>query len=129
MSFLFWKDKKMKLRGIRGAITVYENNADDILCAVKELMEAIIATNKIEQDDVTAILFTATNDLDAAYPARAVRDMGWTMTPLSCCQEMAVEESLEKCIRVLILWNTNVDLDQVKHIYLKQASQLRPDLT
>lgn len=118
----------MQIRGIRGAITVDKNTREDILNATRELMDTIISSNHIDQQDVAATLFTTTTDLDAAYPAQAVRDMGWTMTPLSCFQEMAVEGSLDKCIRVLILWNTNNGLDQVKHIYLRGADQLRPDL-
>jgi hypothetical protein len=66
--------------------------------------------------------------LDAAYPARAAREMGWMHTPLLCMQEMAVVGSLPRCIRVLVLWNTERPPDQVRHVYLGKARALRPDL-
>ena len=118
----------MKVIGIRGAITCEHNTVEDILHASKELMESIIFINQLNQEDIAAILFTTTKDLTAVYPARAVRDMGWSISPLLCFQEMDVENSLEKCIRVLILWNTDKRSDQIQHVYLREARQLRPDL-
>jgi len=127
MSF-FLKGTAMKTRGIRGAITVNKNAKQEILTATQELMGQIITANRLQQEDVAAILFTATGDLDAAYPAEAVREMGWTLTPLMCYQEMKVKGSLDYCIRVVVLINTNLEQDQIKHIYLKGAMKLRPDL-
>ena len=118
----------MKIRGVRGAITTKENSKKEIFAATRVLMDTIISSNHIDQEDVAAIFFTSTKDLDAAYPAEAVREMGWTIVPLLCYQELAVAGSLKKCIRALILWNTNITSDQIRHIYLEQASQLRPDL-
>jgi chorismate mutase len=74
------------------------------------------------------VIFTATSDLDAAYPARAAREMGWVHVPLLCMQEMAVVGSLPRCIRVLVLWNTDRPAGQVRHVYLRRARALRPDL-
>jgi chorismate mutase len=118
----------MNVKGIRGAITCKQNTVEDILLASKELMQTIISFNHLNQEDIAAILFTTTSDLTAAYPARAVRDMGWTISPILCFQEMDVDDSLEKCIRVLILWNTDKTSDQIRHVYLRKACQLRPDL-
>ncbi len=118
----------MKTRGIRGAITVEKNTKPEILTATQELLEQIIKENSLQQEEVAAILFTATGDLTAAYPAEAVRGMGWTLTPLMCYQEMMVEGSLENCIRVVVLINTDLEQDQIKHIFLKGAKKLRPDL-
>jgi chorismate mutase len=76
---------------------------------------------------VASVLFTATPDLDAAYPAVAARQLGWTETALLCVQEMAVRGSLPRCIRVLIHWNTDRSQDQLHHVYLREAKRLRPD--
>ncbi len=118
----------MTCRGIRGAICVTENNSRAILRASRKLLEAIVAANGLQAQDVASIIFTATPDLDAAYPARAAREMGWTDTPLLCMQEMAVADSLACCIRVLVLWNTDCAPTDIHHVYLGQASSLRPDL-
>lgn len=118
----------MKVIGIRGATTCKHNTEKDILLASRELVETIILFNQINQDDIAAIMFTTTRDLNAAYPARAVRDMGWSISPLLCFQEMDVENSLERCIRVLVLWNTDKRSDQIQHVYLREARRLRPDL-
>jgi chorismate mutase len=115
-------------RGVRGATTVPENQAQAILAATGELFRALIEANGIEEDDVASVLLTATPDLDAAYPALAVRQLGWTHTALSCVQEMAVPGSLPHCIRVLVHWNTARALDEIQHVYLHQARCLRPDL-
>ncbi|MFO7741717.1 MAG: chorismate mutase [Anaerolineae bacterium] len=118
----------MICRGIRGAICAEANEVDAILTATHHLLSQIVAQNELSADDVSSVIFTVTPDLDAAYPARAARRMGWTKVPLLCLQEMAVEGNLPRCIRVLIHWNTNRPLDQIRHVYLGQARALRPDL-
>jgi len=119
----------MNCRGIRGATSVQANDADAIIAATRELLEHIIAANQVEQGDVASVIFTATPDLDAAYPAFAARQMGWIQTPLICHQDLAVNGSLPHCIRVLVLWNTSLRPEQIEHIYLRDARSLRPDLT
>lgn len=118
----------MPCRGIRGAICVDINDAGAIVAATRELLERIVAVNSVAAEDVASVIFTATPDLNAAYPARAARDMGWTAVPLMCTQEMAVVGSLPRCIRVLVLWNTDRPADQIRHVYLGEARNLRPDL-
>jgi chorismate mutase len=118
----------MPLRGIRGAITVEENTADAILSATRTLLEQVIAANTVRVNDIASVIFTATTDLDAAYPAVVAREMGWVHTPLLCMQEMKVQESLPRCIRVLIHWNTDRTPENVQHVYLGEAQKLRPDL-
>ena len=118
----------MACRGIRGATSVATNEADSILTATRELLARIVAANGVAAEDVASVLFTATIDLDAVYPARAARDMGWTHTPLLCLQEMAAVTGLPRCIRVLVYWNTDLPPGQIKHIYLGEARGLRPDL-
>lgn len=118
----------MTCRGIRGAITVGENTADAILAATHTLLEQIVTANQLIVDDIASVIFTATPDLDAAYPAVAARNIGWVHTPLLCMQEMAVHRSLPRCIRVLIHWNTDRTPDEIQHVYLGEARKLRPDL-
>jgi chorismate mutase len=114
-------------RGLRGATTVQENQADAILEATAELLRALVERNDLREADVASVLFTATPDLDAAYPAVAARQLGWTQTALLCAQEMAVRGSLPRCIRVLIHWNTDRPQEQLHHVYLREARKLRPD--
>ncbi len=118
----------MTCRAIRGAITVEENTVAAIKAATRELLEHIIAINGLEIADIASVIFTATPDLDAAYPAVAAREMGWTHTPLLCMQEMAVQGSLPRCIRVLLHWNTDRVPADIRHVYLGEARALRPDL-
>ncbi len=105
----------MTCRGIRGATSVQANTADAILIATRELLERIIVANQLVVDDVASVIFTATPDLSAAYPAQAARAMGWVNTPLLCMQEMAVQGSLEECIRVLVHWNTDKAASEIQH--------------
>lgn len=118
----------MSCRGIRGATDVDANNAGAIIAATRELLERIVAANGLLAEDVASVIFTTTPDLDAAHPARAAREMGWVNTPLMCTQEIAVAGSLPRCIRALVLWNTDLHPDQIRHVYLGRARTLRPDL-
>ncbi|MCL0043404.1 chorismate mutase [Dehalococcoidia bacterium] len=116
----------MKVRGIRGATTVEENNREEILSATQEVLQEIISTNNIEDDDISAIFFTTTRDLNAEFPAAAARiHMGWTNAALMSGHEMDVPGSPQKCIRVLMLVNTEKTSEQIKHIYLRGAANLR----
>ena len=119
----------MNCRGVRGAICVEENSHPAILQATEKLLKEMISANSIRIEDIAAVVFTATADLDAAYPARAARNMGWVNVPLSCMQEMNVKGSMPRCLRVLLLWNTEAKANQIKHVYLGQAALLRTDLT
>ena len=118
----------MTVRGIRGATSVDVNDAEPIIAATRELLERIVAANGLATEDVASVILTATSDLDAAYPARAAREMGWVHVPLLCMQEMAVVGSVPRCIRVLVLWNTDRPAGQIRHVYLRRARALRPDL-
>ena len=118
----------MMMRGVRGAITAEENEKDAILSATRELLQTIIDANGIQEEDVASVIFTTTPDLDAAYPAKAAREMGWSQTALMGCQEMAVPWGVPKCIRVLLHWNTTKGISEINHIFLRGAAVLRPDL-
>jgi chorismate mutase len=118
----------MPIRGIRGAITATENTAEAILSATRLLVTEIEASNLgLLPQDVASIFFTVTSDLNAAFPALAVRQLGWVLVPILCAQEIPVPDSLGSCIRVLIHWNTDKPQDQIQHVYLGAAHVLRPD--
>jgi chorismate mutase len=119
----------MGVRGIRGAITVSENDSQEMLEATKELVLAMIANNRIEAEEVASVLITVTQDLDAAFPAKSIRELvGWEFVPLMCSTEIPVPGSLEKCIRVMMLVNTDLKAKEVNHVFLREAIKLRPDL-
>ena len=113
------------VRGIRGATTADTNSKEAILEATKELLEKLVEANDIDVDDVAAAYFTATDDLNAEFPALAARHMGWTETALMCAREMNVEDGAGQCIRVLLLVNTDRGLQDIEFVYLKGASNLR----
>jgi len=120
----------MPVRGIRGATISTDNSPEAIITATRELLEAIVNRNPtMVPEDISSIIFTVTDDLTSAYPAKAARDLGWTSTPLICAVEIPVPGSLSKCIRVLLHWNTDLPQSSIRHIYLKEAAALRPDLT
>lgn len=116
-------------RGVRGAITVLADTKEEILSATEELLGKMLEANNIsDYDDIGALIFTLTEDLRAAFPAVAARALGMQMVPLINSCEIPVPGSLEKVIRVMMLWNTDTPQKQVKHVYLRDAVKLRPDL-
>ncbi len=117
-----------KVRGIRGATTVEADSPALIIEATKELLQAMENKNQLVLEDIAAAIFTTTPDLRSVYPAVAAREMGWTSVPLSCFAELEVSGSLPKCIRVLLLVNTEHNQAQMQHVYLRGARVLRPDL-
>ena len=118
----------MPVRGVRGATTVKHDSSEEILTATRELLQAIIAANRIRPKDIASALFTTTPDLTSEYPARAARDLGWGAVPLLGATEMRVNGGLPRCIRVLVHVNTRKSASRIKHIYLRDARRLRPDL-
>ena len=117
------------LRGVRGATTAEANTREAILAATHELLCLMIEANLIEPDDVASAIFTTTIDLNADYPALAARALGWHDVALMCMHEMNVSHGLQQCIRILLHWNTEVSAQEVKHVYIKGAINLRPDRT
>ena len=114
-------------RGVRGATTVAENDAREILAATRELLAMMIRLSGIESADVASAVFTTTPDLNAVFPATAARQLGWMAVPLLCGHEMGVPDSLTRCVRILLHWNTDRSQAEIHHVYLKEAVQLRPD--
>lgn len=119
----------MTIRGIRGATTVSADEPDLILQATRELLEVILGENVgMRSQDVASAIFTVTDDLVSTFPAQAARQMGWEWVPMLCAREIPVADSLPRVIRVLVHWNTEIPQSEIKHIYLRDAVRLRPDL-
>jgi chorismate mutase len=119
----------MSVRGIRGAITVEVNEENPILDATIELLVGIVEVNQFTPEDIASVFVTVTHDLDATFPARAIRQMaGWELVPLMCSLEVPVKGSMEKCIRLMVLVNTDALQKEIRHVYLNRAQALRPDL-
>jgi len=116
-------------RGFRGATTVQYNDTNEILTATEKLLRNSIEKNAIQPEDISHIFFSVTADLDACFPAKAVRSIdGFTHVPVMCMQEIDVPNSLEKCIRMMLVAETDLAQGEVEHIFLNKAVSLRPDL-
>jgi chorismate mutase len=120
---------EMRVRGVRGAITVDSDSAAEIVAGTKRLLAEIIERNGIETEEIVSVLFSLTADLRAAFPALGAREMGWTFVPMLHFTEIAVPGALARCIRVLMHVNTVRTQAEVEHVYLDGASVLRPDLS
>lgn len=116
------------VRGVRGAINVPQNSETEIISATKELLAGMLEANNLAQEQIISIFFTLTPDLNAAFPAAAARELGWSDVPLLGAVEVDVPGALPFCIRVLMHVNTNVDRHEIKHLYLREARRLRADL-
>lgn len=116
-----------RLVGIRGATTVERNDAAEILGATDELLRALITANDLQPDDIVSGLFTVTDDLNAAFPARAAEDFGWNIVALLHGREIPVPGSLPMCIRILVHAYSDRARGEVRHCYLRRAIALRPD--
>lgn len=116
-------------RGVRGATTVKGDDREEILKATRELLALMIHLNGMEKEDIASAIFTTTTDLVSTFPATAARQLGWLDVPLLCGHEIDVPGSLDKCIRVLVHWNTDKTQHAIQHVYLNEAQSLRPDKT
>ena len=117
----------MKLRAIRGAITVDANERDAILDGTEELVHAVMERNSLEPGQLVSCIFTCTGDLNAAFPAEAARRLGLGSVPLLCAQEIEVPGSLERVIRLMVHCYRD-EASAVQHVYLREATSLRKDL-
>src|SRR5699024_3163202 len=116
-------------RGFRGATTVQYNDTNEILTATEKLLRNSIEKNDIKPEDISHIFFTVTVDDDACFPAKAVRSIdGFSPVPVMCMREIDVRNSLEKCIRMMLVDETDLEQGEVEHIFLNKAVSLRPDL-
>lgn len=119
----------MSVRAIRGAITVETNTDEEIWSAAELLVKEIVAKNDLHVDDIASVLFTTTEDLNAAFPAKGARNIkDWEYVPLTCALEIPVPGSLPRCIRVMMHVNTEKSNKEIHHVFLRDAVKLRPDL-
>jgi chorismate mutase len=117
------------IRAIRGAITVEKNEQEQILSATERLLREMAMKNAVHPKKIVSILISATVDVNACFPAAALRNIeGWTHVPVMCMKEIEVPGALEKCIRVMMTAAIDAKQEKVIHVYLEKAVQLRPDL-
>ena len=119
----------MACRGVRGATTVESNSRDEILAGARQLLALMIRRNELRKEEVASATFSSTHDLNREFPALAARQMGWLEVPLLCTNEIDVPNALQRCIRVLVHWNTEKLQDEIDHVYIRDAVRLRPDLS
>ena len=112
-------------RGVRGATVAHDNTAEAIREAIRELVTEMAAQNHIDPDDLASAMFTTTPDLNASFPAEAIRLMGWEYVPMLGAVEMAKPGAPGRCIRVLLMWNTTRGPREITHVYLRGTDRLR----
>ena len=118
----------MKVRAIRGA-TTSDNTPESIRETVTELIFAMIKGNNVPREDICFVNFSTTKDIDVDYPAKYARmECGFESVPMTCFQEMDVQGSLRKCIRVMMVVNADKEQHEIRHQYLRGTDILRPDL-
>ena len=118
----------MAVRAVRGATQVDEDDRQQILDATTELLTAVLERNDLSPDDLISVVFTATPDLKAEFPAYAARQMGIVDVPLLCAGEIAVAGSMPRVLRLLAHVETERPRADVRHVYLRGAAALRTDL-
>jgi chorismate mutase len=117
----------VRLRALRGAITVEQNDADAIIDATEELVREVMTRNDLEPDHLVSCLFTCTDDLNAEFPAVAARRLGLGAVPLLCAREIDVPGSLPRVIRLMLHCYADEGAP-ARHVYLREAVALRRDL-
>lgn len=117
-----------RVRAVRGAITLDDDTRAEILARTQQLLAELFDRNGLDQDDVVSMIFTATGDLSAAFPAEAAREAGFERVPLLCARELEISGGIPRCIRVLVHAYTDRSADELRHTYLREARQLRTDL-
>ncbi len=116
------------MRAVRGAIQVDRDERDELLAAVAELVQAVLDRNGLGPADLISIVFTATPDLRAEFPAYAARQIGITDVPLLCATEIDVAGAMPRVVRLLAHVETDLPRSAVRHVYLRGAAGLRTDL-
>jgi len=116
------------VRALRGATTVARDDSGAIVVATTELLEEMFARNEVDRDDLISVIFTVTTDLTSEFPAAAARKLGIQDVPLLCATEIPVDGAIQRCIRVLMHLQTPRSRDELRHVYLGAARQLRTDL-
>ena len=116
------------MRAIRGAVCLSKDESAEMTEAVGEMLTAILARNQITTDDVVSVLFTCTPDIHSGFPAKAAREFGFADVPLMCAQEIDVLGALALTVRVMLHVETDIPRSEIRHVYLRGAEVLRPDV-
>lgn len=120
--------RAQRVRAIRGAVTLDADDRKEVLGRTSDLLHEVFVRNGLAEDDLVSIIFTATEDLTSAFPAEAARRAGFNHVPLLCARELAIDSGIPRCIRVLVHAYTDRPPAQLRHVYLREARQLRTDL-
>ena len=118
----------MRLQALRGAVTCDANTKSEITDKTQQLVHELLTRNGLAHDDLVSIIFTATEDLTAEFPATAARELGLGDIPLLCARELAIDGKMPRVIRVLVHCYTSRPRVELHHIYLGAARALRDDL-
>ncbi|GAA3939810.1 chorismate mutase [Actinomadura viridis] len=118
----------MAVRAVRGATQIDADDREQILEATTELVTEVMTRNGLTTDDVISVLFTATPDLTAEFPALAARKLGFHEVPLLCAAEIAVPHALPRVIRLMAHIETDRPRAEIQHVYLRGATALRLDI-
>jgi len=116
------------LRAIRGATTLDHDSRDEMIERVTELLSAMFERNGVVHDDLVSIIFTATGDLRAMFPAEAARTLGISDVPLMCARELEINGAMPMCVRIMAHAYSARDRADIEHVYLRRATALRPDI-
>jgi len=116
------------VRAVRGAVQVASDDRAEILEATTELVTEVMARNDLSTDDVISVLFTATSDLTAEFPALAARKLGFQEVPLLCASEINVPGAMPRVVRLMMHIETDKPRSRVQHVYLRGAAALRLDI-
>ncbi len=116
------------LRALRGATSIHEDSAGEVISATAELLQVMMEANRVSKEDLVSIIFTATPDITSEFPAAGARSMGISDVPLLCAREMDVEGAIPRVIRVLMHIYTEGNYSSLRHVYLRDAKPLRTDL-
>jgi chorismate mutase len=118
----------MTVRAVRGAVQIDTDDRDAILDGTTELVNEVMARNDLTTDDVISVLFTATPDLTAEFPALAARKLGFHDVPLICASEIAVPGAMPRVVRLMAHVETDRPRSAIQHVYLRGAAALRLDI-
>lgn len=118
----------MAVRALRGATTVDRDDVDEVKKRAGELLEGLLDRNDLQADDLISIFFTTTADISSIAPAAGIRALGYTDVPLLCVGEMPTEGGLARCIRLMAHVETERPRSAMRHLFLRGAVVLRPDL-
>lgn len=119
----------MPVRAVRGATQLVTDTREEMLDRVAEMVTEVMASNRLEVDDFISVIFTATSDLVAEFPAYAARRLGFGEIPLLCARELEIEGSMPRVVRMMAHVETDLPRADITHVYLHGAATLRSDLT